>query len=143
MAAHLRWKFEDPADANPATRVYTFYRNPNTMSSPFPVRSLTHAGTTAPNGQVLLWEGVMTPTTWQFGGPTWNAAHHEMLRSWVYDRQGRKYVYDHFGRRLTVVFQQFSFEPPEKPRYGRYWWGQYTIEAIVLAMTPPANGLPE
>ena len=68
MAAHLRWKFEDPSDVDPDTRTYLLRPNPDRISSPFPARAVTHEGTTAIDGQVLMWEGVTPPTEWTFEG---------------------------------------------------------------------------
>lgn len=142
MPALLRWKFEDPSDVDFETRYYTMYRNPSRMTSPFPQRAVSHVGTTAIDGQTLMWEGTTPPKDWQFGGPVFNAEHYEALRSWVYDRQGRMWVYDHFGRRLTVVFTSFDADPPERPKIGRYWFHEYTVHAIVLGITQPVSGLP-
>jgi hypothetical protein len=143
MAAFLRWKFEDPADPNPLTNTYTLLHNPSKQTSPFPARDLAYQGTTAVDGQVLVWEGMTNPVDWSFSGTVFNAEHYEALRTWVYDRKGRMFVWDHFGRRLTVVFKKLSAEPPEAPKPGMYWFHTYTVEALVLAITAPASGLPE
>lgn len=139
MATVLRWVLQDPADPSPAG-TYTVPRNPNRMTSPFPARAITSEGTTAIDGQVLLWEGMTTPTQWSFGGTIVDAAHYEALRSWVYDRQGRLFVYDHFGRRLVVVLKEFKADPPEKAKMGRYWHHDYEISALVLSISQPTVG---
>lgn len=136
--AVLRWKFEDPADST----VYTFPYNPSKQTSPFPSRDVAYQGTTAVDGQVLLWEGMTNPVDWSFAGTVLDADHYEALRSWVYDRQGRLYVWDHFGRRLTVVLKELNVEPPDRYKIGRYWYHSYTVKALVLAMTEPVSGLP-
>lgn len=141
MVSWQRWRFEDPADTNPTTRVYTLPWNPNKMSSPFPERNITFEGTTALDGQPLMWESIAAPASWSFGGVTKDDAHYEALRSWVYDRQGRLYVWDHYGRRLTVSMKKFDPEP--KTSIGHRWRHTYTITALVYAITAPTLGLGE
>lgn len=131
MAGH-RWKFEDPADPNPATKTYTFAWNPKRMSSPFPERSLAVQGVTAPGARPLVWEGPRQYVNWTFEGALPTKAAYEALRSWVLERKGRIWVTDHFGRRLTVLFKAFRPEPVAPARPGRYWYHTYTVEAIVL-----------
>lgn len=132
----LRWKFQDPADSSGAG-TYTFPWNPKTMTSPFPDKAITMKGTTAVDGQTLMWEGMSQPASWSFGGAIKDAAHYEAMRAWVYDRQGRLFVWDHFGRRLIVVLKKFNPSPAEKMRIGRYWYHTYTIDAVVIAISSP------
>lgn len=134
MAVVLRWRLQDPASP---TDEYTFPRNPSRMSSPFPARAVTTQGVTAKDGQVLMWEGVMQPQQWTFGGTIVNAAHYENLRSWVYNKQGRLFLWDHFGRRFTVVLKSFKADPPERAKIGRYWYHEWEIEALVISISAP------
>jgi len=134
--AVLRWRLQDPA--NPGDE-YTFPISPNRMSSPFPQRLVTTKGTTAVDGQVLLWEGATEPTNWEFGGAILNAAHYEALRSWVYDKPGRMFLWDHFGRRYDLVFKEFKPEA-ERMKVGRYWYHGYTITALVVSISAPTIG---
>lgn len=132
----VKWRFEDPADSNPATRTYQFEINPNQMNSPFPNRSVSVMGTTAVDGQILMWEGMREPAQLTFGGTILSAEQYEALRSWVYDRRGRIFLWDHYGRRMIVVLQAFVPEPVRTT--GRFYWRTtYTINAIVLAVSMP------
>lgn len=138
MALH-KWRLEDPADSNPATNRYVFPTNPDKMSSPFPTKAISAEATTAVDGQVLLWEGMTPATAWSFSGHVRSAEAYEELRSWVYDRRGRLFIYDHFGRRLVVVLQ--SFEPEGKRSVGVYWHHSYLIKALIVgAPTRPTVG---
>jgi hypothetical protein len=110
------------------------------MTSPFPIRTITSKGTTAVDGQVLMWEGMRQPSSWSFTGAIKDAAHYEALRSWVYDRQGRLFLWDHFGRRLILVLQEFKPDPGDKMRVGRYWYHTYTITAIVISVSSATVG---
>lgn len=136
----LKWRLFDPSDVDPETNNYVFEWSPNKMSSPFPKRNITTTGTTAVDGQALLWEGSTQPTAWTFGGAIPNREQYETLRSWVYDRKGRLYLWDHFGRRFTVLLREFTADPPERHKRGRYWFHTYTIEALVLAVSAPTVG---
>jgi len=138
--AVLKWKIVDPSDANPATNTYNFMWNPSEMSSPFPERSVTVSSAVAPDGQSVLWEGATQPVQFTFRGTTPNATQYEALREWVYERRGRMYLYDHFGRRMLVVFKKFDPTPGAKARPGRYWYHSYTVTALVLAITAPTVG---
>lgn len=139
MGRLQQWKLVDPTDAS-AGGLYLFEPNPNKMSSPFPARALTTESSSAPGGRPMVWEGPTPPTEWSFGGSILDKAQYEALRSWVYDRPGHVYVYDHFGRRLDTVLREFIPESPERMRNGRYWYHTYTIKAVVFGITPPTVG---
>ena len=133
----IKWRFEDPADPNPDTRTYEFAVNPNQMGSPYATRSTQTMGTTAVDGNVLMWEGMRQPAMLTFGGVILSYAQFEALRSWVYDRQGRIFLWDHFSRRMTVVLKSFNPEPQSKFAGKFYWRHAYTIEATVIAVATP------
>lgn len=134
--AVLKWKFEDPGDPNPLTRIYEFEVSPNSMNSPFPTRNVTTMGTTAVDGQVLMWEGMRSPAQLTFGGTILTPEQYEAMRSWVYDRPGRIFLWDHYGRRMVVVLQTFK---PEPRRFtGRYYWRHdYTVDCLVISVSQP------
>jgi hypothetical protein len=139
--AVYRWRFVDPLDTDATTRQYVFPRNPEEMSSPFPSRVISSAPTTY--GGHILREGSPLPKAWTFSGTIPDQAMYEALRSWVYDRKNRLWLFDHFGRRLTLVLE--NFDPTPKRAYGKYWKHSYTISAQVLAVGKPtvsesANG---
>lgn len=131
----LRWKFVDPYDPT-LNATFEFPRNPNQMGTPFPRRNITATGVTAINGRTIAIEGQAAPTEWTFGGNIHNSTHYEELRSWVYGRRGRKvFLYDHFGRRLTIV--PLLFNPIPKRTPSQYWRHTYEITALVFDITGP------
>lgn len=133
MGAYLRWTLTDPAGT------YTFNPNPNQMTTPFPARNISMQMTTAVDGQVLLFEGAKTPAQWTFGGDCMTAAQYEVLRSWVYDRVGRRVtVTDHYGRAIVCVL--VKFDPVPKRAVGRYWRHTYEISAVVVRVGAPTVG---
>ncbi len=133
MPAFKRWTFYD------ANGSYLFPNNPNAMTSPFGERNIAWKTTTAVDGQVLLFEGARQPVEWTFSGDILDAVHYEALRSWVYDRIGRRVtVTDHFGRGITCILRRF--DPTPQRAVGRYWRHTYTIAAIVISVGSPTIG---
>lgn len=126
-----RWVFTDPSTGES----YTVPINPNAMTPLFPAKQLTFQATTAIDGQLLMWEGQPQPQDWQFSGDILDEAHHEALRSWVYDHQGRLQITDHFGRQLLVVLR--SFEPTPKRAVGKYWRHTYLVRGTVISVGAP------
>jgi hemolysin activation/secretion protein len=124
----LRWKLTDPENADSATNSYTFPRNPSSMTSVFPQRSVSSYSTTA--GKVLLYEGATPPKSWQFSGPLLDKDQFVALNAWVYTKKRRIYLDDHFGRRLTVVFTELEVVP--KRRVNHYWSHDYTVTALIV-----------
>jgi hypothetical protein len=135
----LRWRLQDPSDPSPAG-TYRFPWNPQKQTPPFPERAITTQATTAIDGQILLWEGMAQPAAWTFSGVIKDAAHYEALRSWVYDRQGRLFLYDHFGRRLVIVMKAFKPSAEANVKVGRYWHHSYDVDALVLSVSQPTVG---
>jgi hypothetical protein len=132
--AVYRWVLRDPFDKDPQTNSYTFPRNPEEMSSPFAERVISSSPTTY-RGHVLR-EGSPLPKQWTFSGTIPDAEMYEALRAWVYDRHHRLWIYDHYGRRITIVLQ--NFDPTPKRAYGKYWKHTYSITAQVLSVGKPS-----
>lgn len=131
------WVFIDPYDDNDDTNTYSFPINPNAMTSPFPTRTISASFTTAISGQTLLTEGAPKPSQWQFTGSIFNAAHYDALRSWVYERNRRIIVQDHFGRPITCVLVFFDAQPKQVQK--KYWMHTYTITALVVDVGEPTQ----
>ena len=132
-----RWKFHDPYDSNSGTNTYTFEFNPDSMTSPFPTRTINSAHTTAIDGQVLLTEGAPQLAQWKFSGTIRKGYQYDMLRSWVYDRNRRIEVTDHFGRVLTCVLTQLDAQPLKK--INDYWIHSYTVSGLVISVSQPTQ----
>lgn len=96
----LRWVFHDPA-ARQAD--YTVPINPNTMTGPYPPRTLLQDGLPAGRGDgaMLVRAAPIKPFEWTFGGVIHDAAHLAAMRSW-YALGGRLNVTDHLGRRWAI-----------------------------------------
>lgn len=135
MARYTQWKFIDPS----TNETYVFPLNPNEMTSPFGERNIQARGTTSPLGQPLFFEGAQSPTQWTFSGNCPTALQYEALRSWVYDRTGRRLqVVDHFGRVIDVVLRSFDAKPRRDK--NRYWHHTYTLTCHVINVGKPTIG---
>lgn len=135
--AQFKWRFEDLQDTNPATKVWTLEQNPREMTSPFGPRNIVARGSVAVGGQMLAWEGNPGPVEWEFRGRIrTKTAYDEFLR-WS-KKPHRFYLYDHFGRRLTVVLTNFN--PAPKTDIHRYWSHEYSMSALVFAISSATVG---
>jgi hypothetical protein len=126
-----RWVLTDPYDTNAATNRYTFPRNPEAMTSLNPERQISSLATLG--GQILLHEGNRAAKQWQFNGPILDKAHYDALYEWVYNKRRRVRLTDHFGRTISLVFSQMEAVP--RRRVNVYWSHDYTISALVLAVS--------
>lgn len=130
-----RWTLTDPATGE----TYTFPRNPRTMGSLYGMRNLSSQSTTAIEGQAIVFEGNKKPVEWEFEGAILEYAHYEALRKWVYDKNNRLYLRDHYGRVITLTL--LGFEPKPKRRTNKYWSHDYTIRALVFNVGAPTVGV--
>lgn len=110
-----KWRVTDPyTDA-----VYVFPWNPSSASTPHPAKPFTFATTTAPDGQVLTWEGAPNPVSWTVGGFIDTEAFYEKLEFLVNSNK-RYWVTDHRLRRWYVSFE--SFDPTVKKNPANPNW---------------------
>ena len=132
----VKWKLVDPYDDNPATNTYVFAVSPNEMTTPYPTRNITTMGTTAPDGKFLMWESAPSPAIMSFSGTILDRDQLLTLRSWVYDRNRRLHLTDHFNRQMTVVLHKFDAVPVRTT--GRFYYRHtYTIECTVISVKTP------
>lgn len=129
----LRWVLTDPLDTNANTNTYTFPRNPSEMTSVFAPQSIDEH--TSGRGTQILIAGDLTPQTWTFSGTFLHKSEIDTLHGWIYRRKRYVYLTDHFGRKITLVFQGMEATP--KQRSGYYWSHDYTVTALVLAVGGP------
>jgi hypothetical protein len=87
------------------------------------------------NNKTLLYEGLTPAKAWQFSGPILDKQQFTDLTSWVYDRKRRVIINDHYGRNISCVLTTFEVTP--KRRNGYYYSHEYTISALVLAVSAP------
>lgn len=131
-----RWVITDPYDGNPLTNTYHFPRNPSDMTSLHAERAISSMATT--NNKTLLYEGITPAKNWQFSGPILDKQQFLDLHAWVYDRIRRVVINDHYGRNISCVLNTFEVVP--KRRTGHYYSHDYTVTALVLAVSAPTIG---
>jgi len=123
----LRWRFVDPA----VPEEWTVLLNPNQMSSIFPQKTIDISATTAVDGQPLVSEGAAKPVSWTFQGVILEAEHYDGFVKW-YAKRKRVYLFDHYGRRLTIYMVAFD---PTPRRSGAYpFRHDYQVTAIIYGV---------
>lgn len=120
-----KWTLQDPA---PGGEEYVFEINPDSATSPHPENVFTTEVTTAPDGQVLTWEGSQRAVSWQFRGTLTTETQHDAFerfralnrRVWLIDNRNRAWV---------VSIESFDAVPRRVP--GNPWVHDYTVSAII------------
>jgi hypothetical protein len=122
----IAWRWEDPT----AGTVEYMEVNPNSGASPAYKKTLTKVTTSAPDGQVLLYEGQDEPRTfdcsgvilfesqWDFLYNAWNKRHPVLLT-------------DDLGRTWTIYIE--SFNPKREPRRSHPWRHTYDFSAVIIS----------
>jgi hypothetical protein len=129
----LRWVIVDPYDANPTTNTYTFPRNPTEMTSVYPERAVSSLTTSS--GKVLLYEGTTPAKQFSFSGPVLDKQHFLDLQTWVYNKQRRLNLTDHFGRVISCVLTTVDLVP--KRRVNIYYSHDYQVTGLILSVGAP------
>jgi hypothetical protein len=123
--ARIAWRWEDPT----AGTVEYMSLNPNAGASPEYKKNLTKATTTAPDGQVLLFEGNDEPATFNCSG----VILFESQFTFLYNAWNRRHpvnLTDDLGRTFTIYIE--SFTPKREPRRSHPWRHLYDLSAVVL-----------
>lgn len=122
----IAWRWEDPTEGT----VQFMEVNPNAGASPGYQKALSKQTTTAPDGQVLLFEGrdqaptfdcsgvILTQTQFEFLYNAWNKRHPVILT-------------DDLGRTFTLYIEKFT--PKREPRRSHPWRHTYDLSAVVLS----------
>lgn len=127
-----RWVIKDPYTDDADDRYYHFPRNPTTMGNVYPERPVSAFATTM--GKVLLYEGATQPRQWSFSGPILDKDQFAALQHWVYTKKRRLVLTDHFGRDITLVFTSLELIPKRRVNY--YYSHDYTVNALIISITP-------
>lgn len=106
---------------------YTFVRNPKSWTNPLRPTYLEHEVTTAPDGQVLAWQGGDRAWPFSFSGYLETQAEYDALEYWASLRR-RFWLVDHRHRVHYVTFEKFDAVARLVP--GKPWAHDYTVAAI-------------
>ena len=126
LMARIAWIFSDPTDGT----VEFMEINPNEGASPEYRKNLTHKVTTAPGGQVLIFEGNTEPTTFSFSGVILTEDQYNFLYN-AWTKRHPIEITDDLGRVLRVYFESFS--PKRKISRTYPWRHDYQATTLVVS----------
>jgi hypothetical protein len=119
------WRLVDLTPTAP--RTYQLTRNPSRWTNPERPSFLEHEVTTAPDGNVLAWQGPDRSWTFEFSGYLDTQAEYEELEFWAGLRR-RFWLIDHRERARFVTFEHFDARARIVPNVP--WAHDYTIRVV-------------
>lgn len=124
----VKWQFHDAS----LGETYTFDINPNDDGWPGYKKNFTYAKTTAPNGNVVMFEGRDDPRKGTFKGVLLYESQLNALVSW-YQKRNQITVTDDLGRSFTIIIE--SFEATRRWTVSHPWKHDYSMGFIVVDWT--------
>lgn len=121
-----QWTLTDNSTGTPV--VLTFEWNPSAFRLPGRTANLTTETTTAPNGQVLLFQGKDQPKTANFEGAVGTQTFFSDLNTWK-DKWYPLELSDDEGTTWTIIIKTWTWTRIKRRNPWRY---DYTAEVIVL-----------
>lgn len=122
-----RWQLYDPTTST----TWTMSSNPSECSSPPRKKRITEEGTSATNGQVILFEGQDEVQRIEWAGEILDEASYELWTYWFAKRHQVRLT-DDLGRVMWVYLESFT---PKRVRSALMpWRHSYTAEAIILSI---------
>lgn len=121
----VRWLFEDPNTLD----AYTFAVNPSEGGSPSYQKTFSTSTTSAPDGNVVLFEGRDAPQRFQFSGVLFTQAEFNAFVTW-WEKRYQITVTDDLGRTFSIVIESFS--PTRKRARSHPWKHDYQVTAVVV-----------
>ncbi len=122
----IRWTLTDPTDSS----TYQFAINPSSGGSPQYEKTITTENTTAPGGNVLLFEGSDVPRTTSISGTILSLAHYQAMVTW-YQKRHPVVMTDDLGRSLTIYIK--SFKPQRKRSVSHRYLHDFTADLVILS----------
>lgn len=120
-----RWQFIDTTVGETAS--YVMEANPDKWTTPWQPSRLEHGATTAPDGNLLAWEGGQSAWRFSFSGVLLTQAAYEALQFWSELRR-RFWLVDHRGVARLVTFEHFDARARTSP--NKPWVHDYTVNVI-------------
>ncbi len=122
----VRWTFVDPI----TSATYQFHVNPNAGGSPQYKKHIESQSTTAPGGNVLLFEGSDEPKTGSISGTILELAHYQALVDW-WEKRYSITMTDDIGRSQVIYITEFL---PERQRAASHIYKHsFTMNYVVLS----------
>lgn len=119
-----KWVFVNP----PTGETYTLPINPNRMTSPHAPRNVFSEATTAPDGQMIMWEGARRCQPWTIEGFILDQAHYEKMEQFL-ALNNRIIIVDHRLRAWICSIE--SFEPQKIGYETNPYWAKYSLTAFI------------
>lgn len=121
----VKWQFHDPSLGED----YTFEINPNEDGLPGYQKNFAYQNTTAPNGKVLMFEGLEEPRQGSFSGVTLSENQHLAFIHW-YEKRNQIEVTDDLGRTFKIVIT--GYEPTRRWTRSHPYRHDYTMNYVVV-----------
>lgn len=121
----VKWQFYDPSLAE----TYVFAINPNEDGTPGYKKNFSYRATSAPNGNVVMFEGRADPRRGQFSGVLLDEAQLNALTLW-YEKRSQITVTDDLGRTFSIVVE--SFEPKRRWSVSHPWRHDYSMSYVIV-----------
>lgn len=121
------WTLHDPV----TLETWVMPINPDTMTSPYPAKTLTHAvGIRRSLDQIRTFMGTPRLPEWQWSGVIRTEAHYDALLYWA-KKDGFVHVTDHLGRTWQVVIRKYT-PTDRKPMANVPWRMRYEMSVFNL-----------
>jgi hypothetical protein len=127
-----RWRLIDTSLSNNVGG-WEFVKNPSRWTNPNQPSFLEHDVTTAPDGNILSWEGAQRSWTFEFSGYIDSQVEYEALEFWSNLRR-RFWLIDHRDVARYVTFEHFDARARIVP--GKPWAHDYTVKAVHFYRKP-------
>lgn len=121
-----RWTFYDPV----LVETQTIFLNPQELRLPDREKNITVTETTAPDGKLILSEGIDKPATIGFVGVTLTLDQIAFLEN-LYDKRYQVRLTDDFAREWWIYVYKLTLTRP-KTRPSHPEFHRYTMDSYVL-----------
>lgn len=123
-----QWKLTDNSTGTPVE--YNFYVNPKTQGFDGRKANVTSETSTAPNGQVLLFQGRDKVPTFKFSGHIISSAQYSDMNTWL-EKPYPMVLTDDQSRAWTVLITSYTLERVK--RANNQYRFDYNVDGLIIA----------
>lgn len=121
----IRWTLYDPV----INETYEMHINPNEGGTPGVNKTIGYEATSAPDGNLILFEGRDEAQKLEWSGVIIEEEHLNELVKWTKKRR-QLLLRDDLEREFWIYITSFS--PTRQKRVGRPWKHEYSMSAYIL-----------